>query len=57
MRAARWQRQLDDARSLAAIADIESDEATRALLDAEKVISFTTVLNSVVFLTIPLLRL
>ena len=57
MRAARWQRQLDDARSLAAIADIESDEATRALLDAEKVISFTSVLNSVVFLTIPLLRL
>ncbi len=57
MRAARWQRQLDDARSLAAIADIESDEATRALLDAEKVISFTAVLNSFVFLAISLLRL
>ena len=56
MRAARWQRQLDDARSLAAIADIESDEATRAFLDAEKVITSTSVLNSVVFLTIPLLR-
>ena len=57
MRTARWQRQLDDARSLAAIADIESDEATRALLDAEKVISFTTVLISVVLLAISLLRL
>ena len=56
VRIARWQRQLDDARSLAAIADIESDEATRAFLDAEKVISPTSVLNSVVFLTIPLLR-
>ena len=56
VRIARWQLQLDDARSLAAIADIESDEATRAFLDAEKVISYTSVLNSVVFLTIPLLR-
>ena len=56
MRAARWQRQLEEARSLEAIADIESDEATRALFDAEKVISFTTVQNSLVFLTIPLLR-
>ena len=57
MRAARWQRQLDEARSLEAIADIESDDATRALLDAEQVSnSSTAVLKSVIFLTIPLLR-
>ena len=57
MRAARWQRQLEEARSLEAIADIESDDATRALLDAEQVSnSSTAVLKSVIFLTIPLLR-
>ena len=50
MRAARWQRQLDEARALEAISDIESDNAARALLDAEQVNSSTTILKSEIFL-------
>ena len=50
MRTARWQRQLDDARSLEAIADIESDDAMRALLDAQQVNFSTATLESEIFL-------
>ena len=56
VRTARWQRQIVESRALEAISDIESANAARALLDAEQVSSSNTILRSVIFLNIPLLR-
>ena len=56
VRTARWQRQIEESRALEAISDIESANAARALLDAEQVSSSTTILRSVIFLIVPLLR-